>query len=138
MTTFPECVEQKYEFCVTMINRDLRKLGLEKLYIVTHKKCNANQDGYYKVVIVTNELVDRVVGRDGDGMVQYPFLWKDKELGKRVIGVDGKWNCLNMTPEACYNAIKESMSPNSVCALSFSQFHSSHLAVPYIIVTRHS
>eukprot|EP00579_Thalassiosira_antarctica_P010624 CAMPEP_0201925756 /NCGR_PEP_ID=MMETSP0903-20130614/14883_1 /ASSEMBLY_ACC=CAM_ASM_000552 /TAXON_ID=420261 /ORGANISM="Thalassiosira antarctica, Strain CCMP982" /LENGTH=322 /DNA_ID=CAMNT_0048463469 /DNA_START=16 /DNA_END=984 /DNA_ORIENTATION=- len=111
MTTFPECVEQKYEYCVAMINRDLRKLGLAKLDIVTHEKRNGNQDGYFKVVIVTNELDDRVVGRDGDGIVQYPFLWKDTELGSRVLGVDGKWNCLNMTPEACCNAIKESV-PN--------------------------
>jgi len=113
MTTFPECVEQIYQFCVAMINRELKKLGLSKLEFITHEKRNANQDGYYKVVIVTNELVDRVLGKDGDGIVQYPFQWKDKELGSRFLGVgaDGTWNCLNMTPEACCNTIQESV-PN--------------------------
>jgi len=111
MTSFPECLELQYQYCVSIINRELRNLGLPKVDIITHEKRNANQDGYYKVVIVTNELVDRVVGRDGDGMVQYPFLWKDKELGDRVVGVDGKWNCNNMAPEACCNAIQESV-PN--------------------------
>mmetsp|Transcript_40425 Transcript_40425/g.72867 ORF Transcript_40425/g.72867 Transcript_40425/m.72867 type:complete len:324 (-) Transcript_40425:151-1122(-) len=111
--TFPECVERLYDDCLDLVNEDLASIGLTTIEVVTHEKRNGNQDGYFKVVIVTNELDDRVVGRDGDGIVQYPFQWKDKELGSRFLGVgaDGTWNCLNMTPEACCNTIQESV-PN--------------------------
>jgi hypothetical protein len=76
--------------------------------IVVHEKRNVNQDGYNKVVIVTNEDANRVTGRTGDGIVSYPFSWDDRVLGTRVLGVDGKWNCREMTPEDCCGNIKES------------------------------
>ena len=41
--------------------------------------------------------------------VTYPFLWDDSVSGPRMLGVDGKWNCLGLTPEKC------SMISNRVC-----------------------
>ena len=75
--------------------------------MVVHEKRNGDQEGYNKVVIVTNELADRVVGRNGDGIVTYPFLWNDAQSGPRALGVDGKWNCHDKSPEHCCNEIKE-------------------------------
>ena len=72
-----------------------------------HEKRNGDQEGYNKVVIVTSELADRVVGRNGDGIVTYPFLWNDAQSGPRALGVDGKWNCHDKSPEHCCNEIKE-------------------------------
>ena len=76
--------------------------------VVVHEKRNINQDGYNKVVIVANEDATRVTGRIGDGIVSYPFTWDDAVLGTRVLGVDGKWNCRDMSPTDCCENIKES------------------------------
>lgn len=109
--TFPECVEKLFEECLAIINSDLSSLGLSTIEVVVREKRNLSQDGYNKVVIVTNELADRVVGQAGDGIVTYPFLWDDKLQGPRMLGVDGKWNCQNLAPEDCCNSIKTSV-PN--------------------------
>ena len=66
------------------------------------------QKGYNKVVIVTNLEASTVVGRTGDGLVSYPFSWNDSVHGTRVLGVDGKWNCRDLSPEDCCDNIKES------------------------------
>mmetsp|Transcript_38548 Transcript_38548/g.82247 ORF Transcript_38548/g.82247 Transcript_38548/m.82247 type:complete len:324 (-) Transcript_38548:361-1332(-) len=108
MVTFPECVERLFDHCVGLINRDLRKLGLNTVEMIVREKRNHNQESYNKVVIVTNELGDRVLGRSGDGIVEYPYLWNDAEQGERKLGVDGKWNCLNKTPEECCTDVKSS------------------------------
>lgn len=110
MITFPECVEKLLEDCLAIINTDLASLGLSTIEVVVHEKRNANQEGYNKVVIVTNELADRVKGRSGDGIVEYPFLWNDAVAGQRSLGVDGKWNCHEFSPEDCCNTIKQSTS----------------------------
>mmetsp|Transcript_39651 Transcript_39651/g.85553 ORF Transcript_39651/g.85553 Transcript_39651/m.85553 type:complete len:309 (-) Transcript_39651:159-1085(-) len=111
MTTFPECVDRLFEHCVGIINRDLRRLGLATIEMVVHEKRNMNQANYNKVVIVTNEEASTVVGRAGDGIVTYPYQWDDSILGGRFLGVDGKWNCLNTSPEDCCATIKQSV-PN--------------------------
>merc|ERR1719174_1582569 len=89
MVSFPDCIEKLFEECLSIINGDLENLGLSTIEVVVREKRNANQDGYNKVVIITNELADRVKGRAGDGIVNYPFLWQDEGLGQRVLGVDG-------------------------------------------------
>jgi hypothetical protein len=109
--TFPECVEKKFEDCLQIVNSDLQNLGLSTVEITVHEKRNINQDGYNKVVIVTNNDADQVKGRSGDGIVTYPFTWDDAVLGTRTLGVDGKWNCNGQTPEDCCNTIKDS-APN--------------------------
>ncbi|KAL7542848.1 hypothetical protein ACHAXR_012946 [Thalassiosira sp. AJA248-18] len=109
MITFPECVGQLHEDCLEIINGELASLGLSTIEVVTREKRNADQEGYNKVVIITNELADRVDGRSGDGFVTYPFMWNDSQQGQRMLGVDGKWNCLNFSPEDCCNSIKESV-----------------------------
>lgn len=111
LTTFPECVELWYEDCVDLINADLDRIGLSSIEMVVHQKRNHDQDGYNKVVIVTNQRADKVVGRTGDGIVTYPYQWYDAQSGERTLGVDGKWSCLNTTPEDCCATIKASV-PN--------------------------
>ncbi|KAL3775506.1 hypothetical protein ACHAWO_003038 [Cyclotella atomus] len=106
--SFPECIGRLFEDCLELINADLTNLGMSTVEVVVHEKRNVNQDGYNKVVIVTNEEANRVTGRTGDGIVSYPFSWDDRSLGTRILGVDGKWNCREMTPEDCCDSIKES------------------------------
>ncbi|KAL7517434.1 hypothetical protein ACHAWX_002356 [Stephanocyclus meneghinianus] len=106
--SFPECLEKKFEECLDIINADLKNLGLSTVEIVVHEKRNINQEGYNKVVIVTNDNADKVSGRAGDGIVSYPFTWDDAVLGTRVLGVDGKWNCLDVSPQDCCDTIKDS------------------------------
>ena len=76
-----------------------------------YNKRSPVDEGYQNVVIVTNELADRVLGRAGDGIVSYPYTWNDAEVGPRIVGVDGKWNCLSFTPEQCCRIIQAGMSP---------------------------
>jgi hypothetical protein len=109
--SFPECLEKLFSDCLDVINNDLANIGLSTIEIVVHEKRNINQEGYNKVVIVTNELADTVKGRGGEGIVSYPFQWDDSINGLRTVGVDGKWNCQGYTPEDCCSTIKESV-PN--------------------------
>ena len=109
MISFPECLEKLFQNCLDTINSEIAEVGLSTIEVVVHEKRNANQDGYNKVVIVTNELADSVRGRTGNGIVDYPFIFNDAVTGPRTLGVDGKWNCLNMTPEACCETIKSGM-----------------------------
>ena len=109
MITFPECIRHLFADCLSKINEDIAKLGLSTIEVVVHEKRKGHEEGYNKVVLITNELADTVVGRVGDGIVTYPFLWEDSELGPRMLGVDGKWNCLGLTPDKCCDDIKQSM-----------------------------
>ena len=113
MVTFPECVEELFEVCLDIINNEIANLGLSTIEVVIREKRNQAQVGYNKVVIITNELADRVKGRTGNGIVIYPFLWYDEEFGQRTLGVDGKWNCHDYTPEDCCEMIRGSKSCTS-------------------------
>jgi len=111
MITFPECVEHYLNICLQIINDEIGELGLATIEVVVHEKRNADQEGYNKVVIVTNALGDQVKGRAGDGVVTYPFLWNDAVSGQRLLGSSGTWGCLGETPEQCCQTIKLSV-PN--------------------------
>lgn len=76
--------------------------------VIIHEKRSPNQDGYNKVVIVTDLTAQNVVGRDNDGIVSYPFTWDDPTHGPIQLGVDGKWDCLTMSPEECCSHIQKS------------------------------
>lgn len=106
MVTFPECLERLFDDCLAIINGELGDIGLSTIEVVVHEKRNQAQEGYNKVVIITNELGDRVTGKLGDGIVNYPFLWHDSLSGVRTLGVDGKWNCHDLAPEDCCQSIK--------------------------------
>lgn len=106
MINFPECLERFFKDCLAIINRELGSLGLTTLEVVVYNKRSPVDEGYQNVVIVTNELADRVLGRAGDGIVSYPYTWNDAEVGPRIVGVDGKWNCLSFTPEQCCRIIQ--------------------------------
>ena len=75
MITFPECLGKLFKDCLDEINEQIAAIGLSTIEVVVHEKRNANQEGYNKVVLITNEIADRIKGRTGDGIVTYPFLW---------------------------------------------------------------
>ena len=90
------------------IGNQLGSLGLsesEVEYSIQIKR-NATQEGYNKVVIITNNEATHVKGRAGDGIVSYPFQWDDELQGPKILGVDGRWNCHEQTPEECCEMIK--------------------------------
>jgi hypothetical protein len=105
--TFPECVEMFLQDCLDTINNQASAVGVATFEVIVHEKRNIDQPGYNKVVIITNSMADRVMGRAGDGIVTYPFLWEDSN-GWKSLGVDGKWNCATKTPEECCQDIKDS------------------------------
>jgi hypothetical protein len=92
-----------------VLGHQVATIDLGTLVIDVHKKRNLDQPGYNKVVINTNELADCVKGQDGDGIVTYLFLWDDAVIGLKSLGVDGKWSCVDSTPEDCCLLIKHSM-----------------------------
>ena len=154
--SFPECIGHLFDDCLEIINSDLTNLGMSTVEIVVHEKRNPDQDGelfqlffssshgllsktnhylsfatprkgYNKVVIVTNLEASAVVGRTGDGIVSYPFSWDDSVHGSRVLGVDGKWNCRDMSPEDCCENIKESCTNPD----SNGNYLECHIFVPF-------
>jgi len=81
--SFPDCMEQFLSDCMETINKDLKKLGLSTIEMLVHEKRNIDQEGYNKVVIVTDKKARVVVGRWGtesslirfngwEARVQYP------------------------------------------------------------------
>ena len=138
MISFPECINVLLADCIATINTQLGSIGLQTVEVVIHEKRNPDQDGYNKVVIVTNELADLVVGQQGDGIVEYPFLWDDKISGVRALGVDGKWNCHGFTPERCCSDIKDSaymfVFPVCLLSLNLSSYSHTHTLPPKQII----
>lgn len=122
--------------CLNSINGQVSSLGLARIETIVHEKRNLNQQNYNKVVIITNDLADRVKGQAGDGMVSYPFLWDDGERGLKQLGVNGKWNCVDLSPEDCCLAIKESVYPGNMPVESRrpdkrGKFIECHIFVPF-------
>jgi len=105
--------------CLAIINSQISSLGLATLETVVHEKRNLSQEGYNKVVIVTNEMADKVVGRGKDGIVSYPFMWDDALTGSRLLS---PWNCVNITPEDCCLMIKQSV-PNKDTKDNYIECH---------------
>ena len=105
--------------CTAFINNEITKIGIATIEIVVHEKRNLNQEGYNKVVIVTNEMADKVVGRGKDGIVSYPFMWDDALAGSRLLS---PWNCVNITPEDCCLMIKQSV-PNKDTKDNYIECH---------------
>jgi len=126
MINFPECMEKFFKDCLAIINSELSSLGLTTLEVIVYEKRRPTDEGYNNVVIVTNELADRVLGQAGDGIVSYPYTWNSVE-GSRTVGVDGKWNCLTFTPEQCCESIKASVPDPDVQGRSID----CHIFVPF-------
>ena len=105
---FPECKEKLLEDCLQLISTELAALEMS-CEVIIHEKRSPNQAGYNKVVIVTDLTAQNVVGRDNDGIVSYPFMWDDPTHGPIQLGVDGKWDCLTMSPEQCCSHIQKSV-----------------------------
>jgi len=119
VVTFPECLNMFLTDCLAIINSQISSIGLATVEIVVHEKRNLNQEGYNKVVIVTNEMADKVVGRAKDRIVSYPFMWDDKFVGSRLLS---PWNCVNITPEDCCLMIKQSV-PNKDTKDNYIECH---------------
>ncbi|KAL7461791.1 hypothetical protein ACHAXS_002197 [Conticribra weissflogii] len=124
--TFPECQEKFLEDCLQIISAQLAELEME-CDIIIHEKRTIDQENYNKVVIVTDLTAELVKGKNNDGKVSYPFMWDDAELGLRILGVDGKWDCNLLSPEACCDLIKSS-APNPDTRGKYLQCH---IFVPY-------
>lgn len=93
---------------------------------VIHEKRNPSQEGYNKVVIVTDLTASFVKGQKQDGIVSYPFYWDDG-VQQRLLGVDGKWDCRDMTPDECCAFIQESVPDPDV----HGNYLQCHIFVPY-------
>eukprot|EP00804_Cyclotella_cryptica_P015978 CCRYP_004143-RA/>CCRYP_004143-RA protein AED:0.33 eAED:0.33 QI:124/1/1/1/1/1/3/89/304 len=118
---FPECRELFLEDCLQLIASELAALQMSCEVIIREKR-SLNQPGYNKVVIVTDLSATVVKGRNGDGIVSYPFMWEDPISGFRTLGVDGKWDCKEMTPEDCCAKIQAS-APESDVRGNYLQCH---------------
>jgi len=106
--TFPECQQHLLSHCLAILNKQLMDLHKDVEFVI-HEKRTLDQDGYNKVVIITDMSASTVMGRQGDGIVEYPFLWDDPATGApRTLGVDGKWDCRALTPEECCSIVKQS------------------------------
>lgn len=93
--------------CIAEIQRQLAELQKDAEFI-THEKRNPDQEGYNKVVIVTDLQAESVKGKTGDGHVEYPFMWREAG-GERVLGTDeanGGWDCHGKTPAECCSDIQ--------------------------------
>lgn len=135
LVTFPNCIEKFIEDCLVIINQEIGSLGLSAIETLIHEKRNENQGNYNKVVIITNLLADVVVGQGGLGIVEYPYMWNEKAAGAlestpatpKRLGVEGKWNCSELTPEACCQMICDSAkNPDSK-----GKYIECHIFVPF-------
>jgi len=95
--------------------------------VIIRQKRTHDQPGYNKVVIVTDLSATVVKGRNGDGIVSYPFMWEDPTSGFRTLGVDGKWDCKEMTPEDCCAKIQASATEPDVRG----NYLQCHIFVPF-------
>jgi hypothetical protein len=122
---FPECLELHLEDCLQLISSELAQLQISA-EVVIHEKRTADQAGYNKVVIITDLTAEHVKGRDGNGIVSYPFMW-ETATGIKTLGVDGKWDCQQDTPEECCVKITESMPEPDVNG----NYLQCHIFVPF-------
>lgn len=112
-TTFPECLERTLEQCIAILNAQLLELEIDAEMIV-HEKRKSSGEGYNKVVIVTDMTAELVKGREGNGQVLYPFMWNDPVVGLISLGIDGRFDCHNKSPEECCALIKDSVAGKDV------------------------
>lgn len=107
-------------------------LGMLNYTEVIHEKRNLNQAGYNKVVIITDLSAELVTGKNHDGKVTYPFFWEEVDpatsvISPRMVGVDGKFDCLHLSPEACCAKIQEEVPlPDAK-----GNYLQCHIFVPY-------
>jgi hypothetical protein len=118
---FPECRELFLEDCLQLISNELASLEMS-CEVVIREKRSPDQPGYNKVVIVTDLTASNVVGRDNDGIVSYPFTWDDAKTGPVSLGVEGKWDCMSLSPEDCCAKIQKS-APNPDTKGNYIQCH---------------
>ena len=95
---------------------------------IVHDKRNLAQEGYNKVVIITDLTATAVKGKNGDGKVHYEFPWDDATEGQaRILNDNGVWDCHALDPSECCNLIQAS-APNPDRKGNMIQCH---IFVPY-------
>lgn len=130
--SFPECKELFLEDCLAVISTEMINLGMLNYTEVIHEKRNLNQAGYNKVVIITDLSAELVTGKNHDGKVTFPFFWEEVDpatsvMSPRMVGVDGKFDCLHLSPEACCAKIQEEVPlPDAK-----GNYLQCHIFVPY-------
>ena len=85
-------------------NPDMFPAGV--VFEVRNKR-QITDDTYNYVVLVTNDE-DHVVGRLGDGVVEYPFVWRENGVEVEI----GPWDCdvgTPLTSSECCTFIKSSV-----------------------------
>ena len=107
---FPECIGLSVEECEALIeqeiveNPDVFPAGV--VFDVRNKR-QITDDTYNFVVLVTNDE-DHVIGRLGDGVVEYPFVWRKNGVEVEI----GPWDCdvgTPLTSSECCTFIKASV-----------------------------
>lgn len=128
---FPECLHLYLEDCLETLEEQVTELQMDYDQVdklIHSKRDPENDPGYNKVVIITNLDGSLVTGKNHDGIVEYPWQWDEGgEGGKRWLGVDGKWDCNQKTPEDCCVDIQDSVPKPDVRGY----YIQCHIFVPY-------
>lgn len=109
---FDECVGLTISACQTLIDQHVSSHPLDfhnhtTLTLDIRKIRELSDVSYYKVVLRTNVLGDKVYGIFDDGVVFYPWPWT---VGGQELAI-GPWEChtggVYMSPEECCALIQE-------------------------------
>ena len=107
---FPECIGLSVEECEALIEQEIVEnpdIFPSGVVFDVRQKRQITDDSYNMVVLVTNDE-DHVVGRLGDGVVEYPFVWRKNGVEVEI----GPWDCdvgTPLTSSECCTFIKASV-----------------------------
>ena len=94
---FPECIGLSVEQCEDLIEQEIAEnpdLFPGGVVFDVRSKRQITDDTYNYVVLVTDEVGEHVTGRLGDGVVEYPFVWRKDGAEVEI----GPWDCDMVTP----------------------------------------
>lgn len=94
---FPECIGLSVDQCEDLIEQEIAEnpdLFPGGVVFDVRSKRQITDDTYNYVVLVTDEVGEHVVGRLGDGVVEYPFVWRKDGAEVEI----GPWDCDMVTP----------------------------------------
>jgi len=109
---FPECIRLSVDQCEDLIEQEIGEnpdLFPGGVVFDVRSKRQITDDTYNYVVLVTNDTGEHVTGRLGDGVVEYPFLWRKDGVEVQI----GPWDCDVGTPLTtweCCAFVKASVS----------------------------
>lgn len=94
---FPECIGLSVDQCEDLIEQEIAEnpdLFPGGVVFDVRSKRQITDDTYNYVVLVTDEVGEHVTGRLGDGVVEYPFVWRKDGAEVEI----GPWDCDMATP----------------------------------------